>query len=170
MRRRRHLPLGVAVAVLACAPALAQTPAAAEPQAVVASEQPIHVAARAGTRAEVERLLAADRGLRDRRTEYGSTPLHRAAMNPDTGPLQALLAAGAPVHARDGEGATPLHMAAYGSNTRAAVLLLEAGADPRLKTTIGRDVLSMARKVQANELAGVVSLWLLKNCKPGVPC
>ena len=170
MRRRRRLPLRVAVAVFACAPAFAQTPPAAEARAVVASEQPIHVAARTGTRAEVERLLSADRKLRDLPTDYGSTPLHLAAMNPDTGPLQALLAAGAPVHARDGEGATPLHMAAYGSNTKAAVLLLEAGADPRLKTSIGRDVLSMARKVQANELAGVVSLWLLKTCTPGVPC
>ena len=60
--------------------------------------------------------------------------------------------------------------AAYATRTRNAELLLQAGADPLLKTNIGRDVLSMARKVRADELAGVVSLWILKGCKPGKPC
>jgi ankyrin repeat protein len=71
---------------------------------------------------------------------------------------------------RDKEGATPLHMAAYTSRTRNAEILLQAGADPMLKTNIGRDVLSMARKVRADELAGVVSLWVLKGCKASKPC
>ena len=133
-------------------------------------ELPIHNAARSGDAATVKRLLAAEPTLRDKPTAYGSTPLHLAAMNADSGPLKVLLAAGSAVHARDREGATPLHMAAYASRTANAQLLLEAGADPRLKSHIGRDVLSMARKVQANELAGVVSLWLLKNCQPGQAC
>ena len=93
-----------------------------------------------------------------------------AATNPDLSALKALLAAGADPNARDAEGATPLHMAAYTSRTENAVILLQAGADPLLKTHIGRDVLSMARKVRADELAGVVSLWILKGCKPGRPC
>ena len=135
-----------------------------------ADELPIHLAARSGDADTVKRLLAANPALRDKPTAYGSTPLHLAAMNADSGPLKVLLAAGSPVHARDREGATPLHMAAYASRTANAQLLLEAGADPRLKSHIGRDVLSMARKVQANELAGVVSLWLLKNCQPGQAC
>jgi ankyrin repeat protein len=131
---------------------------------------PIHQAALEGNRATVERLLRENPAHRDLATDYGSTPLHLAAMNADSGPLQALLAAKANLHARDKEGATPLHMAAFTTRTRNAVLLLEAGADPLLKTTIGRDVLSMARKVRADELAGVVSLWILKGCKPGKPC
>jgi ankyrin repeat protein len=74
------------------------------------------------------------------------------------------------VNARDGEGATPLHMAAYTQRTENAKLLLEAGADTTAKTHSGRDPLSMARKNMANEVAGVISLWILKGCKPGKAC
>ena len=89
--------------------------------------------------------------------------------------------AGAPIHtppcaakadpnARDNEGATPLHMAAYASRPVNVQLLLEAGADPLAKTDNGRDPGSMARKVKADETAGVLSLWILKGCKAGKPC
>lgn len=101
------------------------------------NELPIHDAARIGTRAEVEKLLKADPGLRDARTPMGSTPLHYAALNLDPGPLAALLAAGADVNARN---------------------------------ELGRDPLSLARKVRADEVAGVISLWVLKGCKPRVAC
>lgn len=131
------------------------------------NELPIHDAARNGDAASVQRLLKENPALRDAPTGHGSTPLHLAAMNGDLGPLKVLLAAGARVDARDRDGATPLHMAAYASRTEHGRLLLQAGADPNLKTDLGRDVLSMARKVRADELAGVISLWLLKGCKPG---
>lgn len=146
--------------------------AAAEPTAGVPAmnELPVHHAARLGTRSEMESVLKATPKQRDTPTDLGSTPLHLAATNADSGPLQALLAAGAPIHARDREGATPLHMAAYAQRIKNAELLLQAGADPTLKTDNGRDVLSLARKVRADELAGVVSLWMLKGCKPGKPC
>jgi ankyrin repeat protein len=134
------------------------------------NELPIHEAARLGNRQATEQILRATPAMRDAPTTHGSTPLHLAAMNADPGPLQALLAAGANVNQRDKEGATPLHMAAYTSRTRNAEILLQAGADPMLKTNIGRDVLSMARKVRADELAGVVSLWVLKGCKASKPC
>jgi len=128
-------------------------------------ELSIHDAARMGTRAEVERILAADPKMRDMRTPgLGSTPLHLAALNLDSGPLRALLAAGAPVDARDANGATPLHMAAFATRGEHAHLLLKAGADPRLKTNEGRDVGSVARRVRADEVAGLVALWLLKGC------
>ncbi|MBK9020093.1 MAG: ankyrin repeat domain-containing protein [Sulfuritalea sp.] len=134
------------------------------------NEQPIHDAARMGKRAEVEAILKATPQARDARSPLGITPLHYAAMNEDSGPLKALLAAGAAVNTRDGEGRTPLHMAAFSTRTANAKLLLDAGADPTLKTSAGRDVLSMARKVRADELAGIVSLWILKGCQPGKPC
>jgi ankyrin repeat protein len=134
------------------------------------NEQPIHDAARMGTRQDVERLLKAAPQSRDARTDLGATPLHYAALNEDSGPLLALIAAGANVNARDKEGMTPMHMAAFATRTKHALPLLQAGADPALKTDAGRDVLSMARKVRADEFAGVVSLWLLKGCKPRKPC
>lgn len=143
-------------------------PAAGEATGIIGqNELPIHDAARNGDAAAIRRELAADPALRDAPTAAGSTPLHLAAMNGDPGPLKVLLAAGARVDARDREGATPLHMAAYASRTENGRLLLAAGADPKLKTDLGRDVLSMARKVRADELAGVISLWVLKGCKPG---
>jgi hypothetical protein len=134
------------------------------------NEQPIHDAARIGSRKDVEAILKATPQARDARTPQGATPLHYAAMNADSGPLQALVAAGAAVNARDGEGRTPLHMAAFSTRTANGKLLLQAGADPTLKTDAGRDALSMARKVRADELAGEISLWILQGCKPGKPC
>lgn len=135
------------------------------------NELPIHDAARMGTRADVERILRSDPKMRDVPTEsMGSTPLHLAALNVDGGPLRVLLAAGASVNARDKTGATPLHMAAYATRSEHAKLLLKAGADPHVKTEAGRDVMSLARKVRADEVAGIVSIWLLKGCKAGMDC
>lgn len=149
--------------------ALAVTPPAGA-QVLGAGDQPIHDAARIGSGKDVAALLKAQPAARDVRTPQGSTPLHLAATNPDVTALKALLAAGADPNARDGEGATPLHMAAYTQNAKNAQLLLEAGADPLAKTNAGRDPTSMARKVMANEAAGVISLWMLKGCQAGKPC
>ncbi|WP_088178962.1 ankyrin repeat domain-containing protein [Dechloromonas denitrificans] len=135
-----------------------------------AHDHAIHDAARGGSGQDVARLLKAEPSARDLRTAQGSTPLHLAATNPDPAALKALIAAGADANARDVDGLTPLHMAAYTQNARHAQLLLEAGADPYAKTNAGRDPTSMARKVMANEVAGVISLWILKGCKAGKPC
>ena len=136
----------------------------------IGHDKPIHDAARSGTGQDVQKLLKADPKQRDVRTDLGSTPLHLAAMNPDTSALKALIAAKADPNARDNEGATPLHMAAYASRAEHVRLLLEAGADPQAKTDNGRDAGSMARKVKADETAGVLALWVLKGCKAGKPC
>jgi hypothetical protein len=60
--------------VLLALPAIGQT----------STDRPIHDAARAGSGDDVRKLLKADPKQRDVRTELGSTPLHLAAMNPDT--------------------------------------------------------------------------------------
>jgi ankyrin repeat protein len=133
-------------------------------------ELPIHQVAREGSGQQVKELLKRDPAQRDARTALGSTPLHLAAMNPDTSALQVLLAAGADPNARDAEGSTPLHMAAYASRAEHSRKLLEGGADPLLKNNQGRDATAMARKVKADEAAGVISLWILKGCKAGKPC
>jgi len=135
-----------------------------------ANEPPIFDAARIGTAAEVDKILKADPAMRDARNQLGSTPLHLAATNLDSGPLKVLIAAGAEVNARDKEDNTPLHMAAYVGRSDAARLLLEAGADVSAKSTGGRTPLSLARKARADETAGIISLWVLKGCKPGKPC
>ena len=139
-------------------------------QTIGQNELPIHDAARMGTRADVEKILKADPSMRDARTLLGSTPLHYAALNADSGPLKALLAAGAKVGAVDNEGQTPLHMAAFATRLDNVRALLEAGADPYAKTKAGRDVLSTARRVRADEIAGIISIWILKGCKAGKPC
>lgn len=164
---RLTLLLVALAALLALASAALAQPA---PAPFGHDELPVHDAARMGTRADVERLLAARAADRDARAPLGATPLHYAALNVDPGPLRALLAAGADPNARDAEGRTPLHMAAFATRTEHAQWLLRAGADPLLKTNDGRDVLSMARKVRADELAGVVSLWILKGCSRAKPC
>lgn len=160
------------VALVACSglPALPAVAGEAPGAVAAAHELPIHDAARLGTLQDVTRLLQANPGQRDARTPLGATPLHYAAMNADPGPLKALLAAGANPNARDQEGRTPLHMAAFATRRAQAMLLLRAGADPLLKTEGGRDVLSLARKVRADELAGEISLWILKGCSKEKPC
>jgi uncharacterized protein len=161
----KHAFLAIVFAASCSSPALAETPSPGM------NELPIHAAARAGTRADVERILAATPAMRDTPSGgLGSTPLHLAALNLDSGPLQALLAAGAQVNARDKNNATPLHMAAFATRSENAKLLLMAGADPHIKTIEGRDVASLARRVRADEVAGIVSLWLLKGCKAGMAC
>ena len=142
----------------------------AQPATQGMNELPIHDAARMGVQKDVELLLRSTPQSRDARTPLGATPMHYAAMNQDIGPLKALIAAGANANARDVEGRTPLHMAAFATRTPHTKLLLQAGADPLLKTEAGRDVLSLARKVRADEVAGEISLWILKGCKPGKAC
>lgn len=151
-------------AVVAC---LFGQPAFAE---VIAGEAPIHLLAKEGNGPEVARLLKADPKMRDVRSPLGSTPLHFAATHADRSAMTVLLAAGADPNARDAEGSTPLHIAAYASKAQNVQQLLEAGADPLLKNNGGRDAAAMARKVKADEAAGVISLWMLKGCKAGKPC
>lgn len=134
------------------------------------NELPIQQLAREGGGGDIARLLKADPAQRDQRTVLGSTPLHLAAMNPDRSAMAALLVAGADPNGRDGDGSTPLHMAAFASRAQHCRQLLEAGADPLLKNNQGRDATAMARKVKADEAAGVISLWILKGCKAGKPC
>lgn len=146
-------------------------PAVGEEQKTLgANDQPIHDAARIGNAKDVEKILKATPAARDAKTAQGSQPVHLAAANPDSGPLKALLAAGADPNAKDIDGVTPLHLAVYIQSTKNTQILLDAGADPKAKTNAGRDVLSMARKSMANEAAGVISLWILKGCQAKKPC
>ena len=134
------------------------------------NDQIIHDAARMGSGAEVARILKENPAMRDARTGLGSTPLHLAATNSDVTVVKALLAAGANVNAKDMDGNTPLHMAAYTNRVENAKVLLEAGADVNAVSTGGRTPMAMARKSRADEIAGLISLWILKGCKSGGKC
>jgi len=140
------------------------------PNALGANDRLIHDAARTGTANDVQKILKATPGERDVRNIQGSQPIHFAAYNSDSGPIKMLIAAGANPNAKDIDGVTPLHMAAFARNAENAHLLLEAGADPKAKDKAGRDVLAIAHEVMANEVAGEVSLWILKGCQPKKPC
>jgi ankyrin repeat protein len=134
------------------------------------NDQIIHDAARMGSGADIEKILKANPAMRDARTGLGSMPLHLAATNPDVTAVKALLAAGADVNAKDMDNNTPLHMAAYTNRVENAKALLEAGADVNVVSTGGRTPMAMARKSRADEIAGLISLWVLKGCKSGGKC
>lgn len=134
------------------------------------NDQIIHDAARIGSGAEVAKILKENPAMRDARTGLGSTPLHLAATNSDVTAVKALLAAGADVNAKDMDNNTPLHMAAYTNQVEATKVLLEAGADVNVVSSGGRTPMAMARKSRADEIAGLISLWILKGCKSGGKC
>jgi hypothetical protein len=84
-------------------------------------------------------------------------PIHDAARMGTQVEVEKLLKASAENRdARTPLGATPLHYAAMNQDMGPLKALL--------------DVLSLARKVRADEAAGEISLWILKGCKPGRAC
>lgn len=137
---------------------------------VTQGNQLIHDVAKTGSGPKLKALLDATPALLNAKNVRGATPLHLAAINPDGTTIRVLLAAGADVNAVDEEGFTPLHMAAFHRQADHALLLLEAGADLNAKTVSGRTPLSMAEKARADETSGVISLWILKGCKPKQGC
>ena len=167
MKFKNQLWARLLIAVLSVA-ALAST--AHAQQVLGQNDQLIHDAARMGSGADVAKIIKENPAMRDARTGLGSSPIHLAATNPDVTALKALLAAGANVNAKDSDGNTPLHMAAYTNRIENAKVLLEAGADVNVVSTGGRTPMAMARKSRADEIAGLISLWILKGCKAGGKC
>ncbi|BBN11353.1 hypothetical protein MPTK1_5g11190 [Marchantia polymorpha subsp. ruderalis] len=104
---------------------------------------PLHVAARIGDLAEVQRLL--DEGADVNAPAWGpkapgTTPLHLAATGGHLHVMDELLERGANIEARTkgGCGWTPLHNAAKERNKRAVRFLLENGAFLPPEMTDGR--------------------------------
>jgi len=80
-------------------------------------------------------------------------PLHSAAAGGSTACVQALLAAGAEVDARQAGGFTPLMAAAGAGNRAMARALLAAGADSTLANDDGKRAADLARQAGHEPLA-----------------
>jgi hypothetical protein len=89
--------------------------------------------AMAGERPAVERLLAADPGLRERAIERCPDQLVRAAEQDSHGAVALLIELGFDVNARSRT--APLHEAAMRGNLPVIRLLLDHGADPKIRDT-----------------------------------
>ena len=155
MNIQKALLIGITAAALAFTAACQDTPADTpgaptrasllrpEDWTIVTEGRPLHEAALAGNRADVEKAL--EEGANVNATAIvlnpwgfengGLTPLHLAALlndNPEVAAL--LLERGADIKAEDDGGGTPLHGAARSNeNPEVAALLLDRGADVHAK-------------------------------------
>ena len=101
-----------------------------------ADDSPLHEAARAGDKAQVEALLAkgADVNAKD---NSGGTPLHRAANEGRKDVVELLIIKGADVNAKAKDGQTPLHRLASAGRKDVVELLIIKGADVNAKANNG---------------------------------
>lgn len=114
-------------------------------------------------RDSVEALLAAgaDPG---RANAAGDTPVHVAAFEGDPAVLQAVIAGGGDVDARNTQtGATPLVQALLSPNGGQYAVLLDAGADPNLPDRNGDLPLHVAARTNAG---GAILALLDKGARP----
>lgn len=113
-----------------------------------AGATPLYDAARHGALGALELLARAAPSTVEQRAGDGTTPLYVAAAAGEEACAEALLEAGADVHARmdggtggaaaaAGTGETALHAAARTNNVALVALLLEYGADVRAQTAHG---------------------------------
>lgn len=105
------------------------------------------------SRSEVEAAIAAGASLDV--TANGLAPIHLAAQSPSTGPLEALLAAGAAVETRDAAGRTPLAIAVEIGRPRDAIAMISVlcahGASPDTADANGQTPrMRAARRYDAN--------------------
>ncbi|WP_417470984.1 ankyrin repeat domain-containing protein [Maricaulis sp.] len=102
--------------------------------AVAQIPDPVRTALRAGDAVALAAAFEAGADPEAREAEgYGANALMYAASNPDPALVNAVLAAGAEINARDRMGDPALNWASYYGHTDVIVRLLEAGADPGLR-------------------------------------
>ncbi|CAL1139465.1 unnamed protein product [Cladocopium goreaui] len=94
-------------------------------------------AAEEGNVGAVGRLLQVDRQSLEQVNTDGMGPLHLAAAKGHLEVVEALLAAGASVEAKDGNGSGPLHFAAFKGHLEVVEALLAAGASVEAKNDNG---------------------------------
>jgi len=104
----------------------------------------LHMASETGNKPMIELFLRkkADVGAVD--SVLGYTPLHMAARKDRISAARLLLAAGAPINAKNTKGRTPLAIAARDGYKDLAALLIEKGADVNIKASDGSAPLHLA--------------------------
>ena len=106
---------------------------------------PLHWAARAGSKACTEILLACGVHV-DALNKARRTPMQLAAEGDRAETIRLLAKHGADLNTQDRKGRTPLHRAMYEGRVAAAEALLEAGADPTVLNKYGKTAFEIARK------------------------
>ena len=106
---------------------------------------PLHWAARAGSKACTEILLACGVHV-DPLNKARRTPLQLAAEGDRAETIRLLAERGADLNTQDRKGRTPLHRAMYEGRVAAAEALLDAGADPTVLNKSGKNPFQIARK------------------------
>ncbi len=101
-------------------------------------------AAEYGDAKKVKTLLEAGGADPNTKDEYGSTPLHWAALKGHLDVVELLLKHGADPNVKDEDGSTPLHDAAWNGHADVVELLLKHGADPNTKNEYGKTPLHRA--------------------------
>ncbi len=131
-------------------------------------ERPLHTISRKGTLEQVKFLLTTSaKNDINSQTDSGNTPLIRASMNQTKDVIQALLNAGANVHARNKEGNTPLHgdwFSTISPDTGAVEILLLAGAKVDARNGLGKTPLHKHARDSGN--GQVVKLLLKYGANP----
>ena len=95
-------------------------------------------------------------GLDPTYINLGDTPLHIAASANAREVVEALIAAGANVHAKGNDGLTPLHAAAFRNAREVTVALIAAGAHVHVKDNLGHTPLHVAAFGNAREVAAAL--------------
>merc|ERR1740130_1255318 len=117
---------------------------------------PLHYAARVGKAESATALLEMKADVTAVTSDAGRMPLHAAAENGSVAVIQILLAAGAPLDAKDVRERTPLHWACCSSREEAAAALLDAGADVHVKSAAGYTPYAMAQDWSTMQLADLI--------------
>lgn len=104
------------------------------------------LAARTGSPAVLELIVAAHPACASARDRGGRTALHLACEHRDPHTVEATLrtCGAAALQWTDGAGLLPLHSAARAGCPRCVRVLLDAGADPRFATTMGHGTAALA--------------------------
>lgn len=124
---------------------------------------PMHKAVRAGDMREVQKLIAANRGMVNIRNELGSTPLHIAAGNSAADIARLLLDKGADLNAKDNNGATPLHIAAFSGHKANVELFLAQGANVHARDNNGKTARDYAEASLSREVSAFLLIKMLST-------